>query len=159
MPKIDVAKVTDIIKNSKLEADVMKEILSAIQEEAAAAEKEAEEKPPAQKKQFLILVSDPDGTMPEQDLVGWVVQIPEMASPLTVRERIHKAAYDFNLSKRGRKNPVSTIGEACEAVSQKHFKEAEIAIKTKVPVSVLVTDNQIPMDDDGLKANRRGEGE
>lgn len=149
MPKIDVAKVTEIIKRSNLEADVVKELITAIQEEAAATETENEEKPPAVKKQFIILVSDPEGVMPEKDLVGWVVQIPEMASPLTVVERIQRAAYDFNSSRRGRKNPVSTIGEACEAVSQKHFKEAEIAIKTKIPVSVIVTDNQIPTDEPG----------
>lgn len=149
MAKIEIAKVTEILQRSNLEADVMKEILSAIQEEAKAAEAETEEKPPVQKKQFIILVSDPNGDMPEKDLVGWVVQIPEMASPLTVTERIHRAAYDFNSSRRGRKNPVSTVGEACEAVAQKHFKEAEIAIKTKIPVSVIVTDNQIPMDGNG----------
>ncbi len=156
MAKIDIAKVTEIIKRSNLEADVMKELITAIQEEANAAEAEAEEKPPVQKKQFIILVSDPNGEMPEKDLVGWVVQIPEMASPLTVTERIHRAAYDFNSSRRGRKNPVSTIGEACEAVASKHFKEAEIAIKTKIPVSVMVTNNEIPMDGDSdLKVDHR----
>lgn len=155
MAKIDIAKVTEIIKRSNLEADVVKEILSAIEEEVKTAEAETEEKPPVQKKQFVILVSDPNGDMPEKDLVGWVAQIPEMASPLTVTERIHRAAYDFNSSRRGRKNPVSTVGEACEAVSQKHFKEAEVAIKTKVPVSVIVTDNQIPDGEDGSKVDHR----
>lgn len=147
MAKIDIAKVADILKRSNLEAEVMREILQALQEEASAAEEEQEEKPPPQKKQFVILVSDPEGEIPEKDFVGWVVQIPEMASVLTVKERIHKAAYDFNSSRRGRKNPVGTVGEACEAVSAKHFKEAEIAIKTKIPVAVVVTDNQIPTDD------------
>lgn len=146
MAKIDVAKVAEIIKRSNLEAEVVRELITAIQEEAAKDETDTEEKPPPQKKQFLILVSDPNGDMPEKDLVGWVVQIPEMASPLTVAERIHRAAYDFNSSSRGRKNPVATVGEACEAVTQKHFKEAGIFIKTKIPVSVLVTNNEIPTD-------------
>lgn len=155
MAKIDVTKVADILKRSNLQAEVVKEILQAIQEEAAGPEEDQEPKPPVQKKQFVILVSDPNGDMPEKDLVGWVVQIPEMASPLTVQERIHKAAYDFNSSRRGRKNPVSTVGEACEAVAAKHFKEAEIAIKTKVPVTVLVTDNQIPTDEGDFKIDHR----
>lgn len=157
MAKIELEKVTDIIKRSNLEPDAIKELITAIQEEVKAAEEEADanEKPPPQKKQFIIVLSDPNGDMPEKDFVGWVVQIPEMASALTVTERIHRAAYDFNSSRRGRKNPVSTIGEACEAVSQKHFKEAEVAIKTKIPVSVIVTDNQIPTDGDGFKIDRR----
>ncbi len=156
MAKIEIAKVADVLKRSNLEPDVLKEIIQALQEEANADEEEKDEKPPPQKKQFVILVSDPEGVMPEKDLVGWVVQIPEMASVLTVPERIHKAAYDFNSSRRGRKNPVSTVGEACEAVAAKHFKEAEIAIKTKIPVAVVVTDNEIPTDgDDGLKVDKR----
>ncbi len=156
MAKIEITKVREIIKRSNLEAEVMNELLAAIEEEVQLAEAEAEVKPPPQKKQFVIVVSDPQGELPEKDFVGWVVQIPEVASPLTVPERIFRAAYDFNLSRRGRKNPVSTVGEACEAVSQRHFKEAEISVKTKVPVSVIVTDNEIPMDkDDEYHVDRR----
>jgi len=158
MAKIEIAKVAEVLKRSNLEVEVLKEIIQALQEEANAADDEKEEKPPAQKKQFVILVSDPDGAMPEgKEFVGWIVQIPEMASVLTVNERIHKASYDFNSSKRGRKNPVSTVGEACEAVASKHFKENDIAIKTKIPVAVVVTDNQIPSDEDdlGTKIDKR----
>ena len=81
------------------------EQINKVTEEAAAAE---DEKPPAQKKQFVILVSDPDGQMPEQELAGWVLQIPEEASPRSLQERVHKAAYDFNATRRGRKLPVET---------------------------------------------------
>jgi hypothetical protein len=157
MAKIEIEKVAEVLKRSNLEADVLKQIIQALQEELNAAEEEQEEKPPPQKKQFAILVSDPEGTIPEKDFVGWIVQIPEIASVLTIPERIHKAAYDFNSSRRGRKNPVSTVGEACEAVASKHFKEADIAIKTKIPVAVIVTDNQIPTDDgeSGFKIDKR----
>lgn len=155
MSKIAIATVADVLKRSNLDAEVLKSIIQALQEEVNAVEEEKEEKPPPQKKQFAILVSDPDGDMPEKALVGWVVQIPEDASVLTIPERIHKASYDFNSSKRGRKNQVSTVGEACEAVTSKHFKEADIYIKTKIPVAVIVTDNEIPGDDDGLKVDKR----
>ncbi len=150
MAKIEIARVAEVLKKSKLEPGLLHEIMHAIQMEAkAAAEEDKEEKPPVQKKQFVILVSDPEGDFPEKDFIGWVVQIPEMASPSTVTERIHKAAYDYNASRRGRKNPVSTVGEACEAVPAKHFKEAEMAVKTKIPVAVMVTDNAIPTDGPG----------
>lgn len=147
--KIEIAKVADVLKRQELEPETLKAIITDLQgivnAEIEAAE--AEEKPPPMKRQFAILISDPAGVMPETDLVGWVVQIPEAASVLTIPERIHKAAYDFNASRRGRRNPVSTVGEACEAVAAKHFKDSEIAIKTKIPVSVIVTDNQIPRDE------------
>lgn len=146
MAKIEIAKVADILRQNQLEPAVMRRILEQINkitEEAAAAD---EEKPPAQKKQFVILVSDPDGEMPEQELAGWVVQLPEEASPLSLQERVHKAAYDFNASRRGRKLPVETMGEAFENVPAKHFKEVEVWVKTKTPVLVLSTDNKLPKD-------------
>ena len=146
MAKIDIAKVADILRQNQLEPAVMRRILEQINkvtEEAAAAE---DEKPPAQKKQFVILVSDPDGQMPEQELAGWVLQIPEEASPLSLQKRVHKAAYDFNATRRGRKLPVETMGEAFESVPAKAFKEVEVTVKTKTPVLVLCTDNKLPKD-------------
>ncbi len=146
MAKIEVAKIADILRQNELEPAVMRRILEQINkvtEEAAVAE---DEKPPAQKKQFVILVSDPDGQMPEHELAGWVLQIPEDASPLSLQERVHKAAYDFNATRRGRKLPVETMGEAFESVPAKNFKEVEVAVKTKTPVLVLTTDNKLPKD-------------
>ena len=146
MAKIDIAKVADILRQNQLEPAVMRRILeqmNKITEEAAANE---DEKPPAQKKQFVILVSDPDGQMPEQELAGWVLQIPEEASPLSLQERVHKAAYDFNATRRGRKLPVETMGEAFESVPTKNFKEVDVTVKTKTPVLVLSTDNKLPKD-------------
>lgn len=144
MAKIEVAKVADVLRQNQLEPAAMRRILEAINkitEEAAAAE---EQKPPAQKKQFVILVSDPDGVMPEHELAGWVVQIPEEASPLSLQERVHKAAHDFNATRRGRKLPVESMGEAFESVPAKNFTEVEVWVKTKTPVLVLTTDNRLP---------------
>jgi hypothetical protein len=103
-----------------------------------------EEQPPAVKKQFVILVSDPDGKLPKDDFAGWVLQIPESESPATVEERIIRGAYEYNATKKGRLYPTKTIGEALENIPAKHFKETEIWVKTKTPVLVLRTDNEIP---------------
>ena len=103
-------------------------------------------KPPAAKKQFVILVSDPEGKLPEKELTGWVVQIPEDASPYTATDRIFKGSYDYNASKKGRLYPAKTVGEALENVPAKFFKEAEVWVKNKIPVLVLKTDNQIPKE-------------
>ena len=42
--------------------------------------------------------------------------------------------------------PVETIGEACEAVTAKFFKEQNIWVKTKVPVFAVATANKIPTE-------------
>jgi hypothetical protein len=75
------------------------------------------------------------------------VQIPEEESPATTLDRIYRGAYDFNCSKKGRMLPAKTVGDALENVPAKYFKEAELWVKTKVPVLAIRTDNQIPTDE------------
>jgi hypothetical protein len=144
MPKIEINQVAEILKRNKATAELLR---SAVEEMNLLARSEAnEEKAPAVKKQHVIIVSDPDGRFPKEDFAGWVVQIPDNESPVTTLERIHRAAYEFNASKKGRLHPVKTVGEAIESVPAKHFKEAETWIRTKTPVLVLKSDNIIPRD-------------
>jgi hypothetical protein len=143
--KIDINKVSEILKKNELEPKLLRQI---VEEMNLLIQPEVdEEKPPALKKQFTILISDPEGRLPEGvDLVGWVLQIPENESVLTTEERIHKAAYEFATTKKGRLMPAKTVGEALEHIPAKHFKEAQVWVKTKVPVLMLKTDNQIPTE-------------
>lgn len=102
------------------------------------------DKPPAVKKQFVVLVSDPDGKMPKHDFVAWVLQIPENESVATTQDRIFRSSYNYNTTKKGQLLPVKTVGEAIENVPAKFFKEADVWVKTKTPVLMLRTDNAIP---------------
>lgn len=146
MAKIELAKVADAMRRNQLEPAVMRRVLEELNKAVEEATAAAEEKAPAQKKQYVVLVSDPDGVMTEQELAAWVLQLPEDASPLSLQERVFKAAYDFNATRRGRKLPVETIGEAFESVPAKNFKEVEVTVKTKTPVLVLTTTNKLPKD-------------
>ena len=143
MPKIDVSKVAEILKKNEVDPAVLRRVIEEMNL-AAQPEPGDEEKPPAVKKQFVIMISDPDGKLPKHDFVGWVLQIPENESPATTQDRIFRSSYDFNASKKGRLLPVKTVGEAIENVPAKYFKEAEVWVKTKTPVLVLKTDNEIP---------------
>ena len=143
MPKIDVSTVAEILKKNQVDPAILRRVVEEMNL-AVQPEPGDEEKPPAVKKQFAILVSDPDGKLPKHDFVGWVLQIPEDESVATTLERIFRASYDFNASKKGRLLPVKTVGEAIENVSAKYFKEADVWVKTKTPVLVLKTDNEVP---------------
>jgi hypothetical protein len=145
MPKIDVSKVAEILNRNKIEPAVLRRIIEEINR-AVQPDPAEENKPPPVKKQWVILVSDPEHRLPKDDFVGWVVQIPEDESPVTTQDRLFRGAYDFNASKRGRLLPVTTVGEAVENVPAKHFKEADLWVKTKTPVLILRTDNRIPTD-------------
>ena len=143
MPKIDVNKVAEILKKNQIDPAVLRRVVEEMNLAVQPDPGEEEPKAPV-KKQFVILVSDPNGKLPKADFTGWVLQIPEDESPVSVQERVLKAIYDFNASKKGRLYPAKTIGDALESVPGKFFKEVELWVKTKEPVFVLRTDNEIP---------------
>jgi hypothetical protein len=143
MAKIDVNKVAEILKKNHIDPAVLRRVVEEMNLAVQPDPGEGDQAPPV-KKQFVILVSDPNGKMPKADLVGWVLQIPENESPASVEERLLKGAYDYNASKKGRLYPAKTVGDAMEAVPGKFFKEVELWVKTKEPVIVLKTDNVIP---------------
>lgn len=144
MSKIETNKVCEVVKKHVSEAEtvraIIEEINLAVQPEGAD-----EEKTPHEKKQFVVIASDPNGALANvPDFVAWVVQIPENESVTTTTDRVVRAAYDFNASRKGRLCPVKTVGEAMEVVPVRFTKEAELWIKTKEPVLVVRTDNVIP---------------
>jgi hypothetical protein len=144
MPKIDVSKVAEILKKNHIEPALLRRVIEEMN--LAVQPDSGEEKPPPIKKQFVILVSDPDGRLPKHDFVGWVLQIPEDESPATTTDRVFRSTYDFNTTQKGRLLPAKTVGEAIENVPAKFFKETDVWVKTKTPVLVLKTDNEIPKE-------------
>lgn len=110
------------------------------------AQVDEEDKPPPVKKQFAIMVSDPDGKLEDIELVGWILQIPEEDSPYVTEERLFRCGYEYNMSKKGRRMPVKTVAEVCEHVPARIGKEQKVWIKNKEPVLVLRTNNKIPME-------------
>jgi hypothetical protein len=144
--KIKAEQVVEILKSKPaIEAPLLREIVEEMNKILRGDESD-EDKPPAIKKQWVILVSDPRGVLADQSLAGWVLQIPEDDSVLTTPERIFKACYQFNTTKRGRLLPAETVGDALENVPSHHFKEEDVWIKTKTPVLVVTTNNEIPME-------------
>jgi len=153
MPKIDVNKVAEICKRNEVEPDKLRTI---IEEMNLLVQPEVdEENPPALKKQYAFLLSDPDGVIPaDYEFAGWVLQISENESTLSVNDRVYQSAYDFNASKKGRLMPANTVGEAIENIPVKIFKERGLWVKTKTPVLVLRTDNEIPREVTDKSASR-----
>jgi hypothetical protein len=142
MSKIDTSKVIEILKKNELDPVTLRRVCEEMN--LLVQPEGDEEKPQPVKKQFVILVSDPEGRFPKYDFAGWVLSIPESESVATTQERLVNAAFDFNATKRGRLMPVTTIGEAIENVPAKLLKEQEVWVRTKTPVLVLTTSNEIP---------------
>ena len=97
------------------------------------------------KKQFVVVVADNDGVLDGKHCVGWILQLPEDEPMQSVGEKLMRTAKAFNLSKRGRRHPVETIGETCENVPGKIFREQQLWLKTKEPVLVVPMRNRLDL--------------
>lgn len=149
MAKIEIELVAEVLANeSKVEKAELDRIVRLLTRAAErAADEAAAAKEPTTKKQMVVVISDPRNEIPtDTDFVAWVMQIPENDAPATTLDRVVKAAHSYNLTRRGQKYPVKSIAEACEVVGAKFLKEMNVAVKTRLPVSVLVTDNELPKD-------------
>lgn len=140
--KVELDTLKRVLQRNELDVRQVSQIMEDINREL---EKE-EPKAPAVKKQFAILVSDPEGRIEGAELTGWVLQIPEEESPALLTEKIFRAAYEFNATPKGSRFPVQTVGEACESVTARFFKEQGAWVKTKEPVRIIRTDNRIPTE-------------
>lgn len=97
MAKVEIDLVAEVMKDLPLDEDTVMKVVRKLNRAAdkLAAEAEAEREP-TEKKQFVILISDPNGDLPDEDMVGWVVQVPENDNPGTVNDRLIKAAHHYN---------------------------------------------------------------
>jgi hypothetical protein len=146
MAKIDIETLKFILQRNEPDIRKVNEIMQEVQMEIKAEEEEKANRPPAVKKQFSIILSDCDGQLRNKDITGWVVQIPEDDSVTCAPESIISAAYQYNSTPKGLRTPVETVGEACEVVTARLFKEQNIWIKTKVPVLAVTCPNKIPIE-------------
>lgn len=160
MVELDYKIIEKALENHELEQDTITSILEEIKSQTDALDmiadisdkqeldesvEEEKEKTPRKKKQFNIIVSDPEGKIPTgTELIGWVTQMDEDEPIESALHKIHTAVYDFN-AQTGKSDKFTTVGDACQNLKSKFFKNAGIAIKTKEPVFVQITNNKIPV--------------
>lgn len=136
-------KDVEKIKNVMLEEQIENEKVESVILKLLPEKKEEVEDEPKSKKQYVIVLSDPNGVI-QEEMTGWVVQIPEDESILDTMKLVHASLYDYNASRKGRKNPVEKVGEGLSFVPYRFFKEHNVGIKTKEAVAVVTTNNILP---------------
>ncbi|MDR1456719.1 MAG: hypothetical protein LBI34_01530 [Puniceicoccales bacterium] len=145
MAKVDIDLVRKVLRRNEVDYEIISQVLEDLELEIGDTNTpEAEGLLPPVKKQFVILISDPDGKFANELFTGWVLQVPEDQSPLEVGAKLIRAAYDFNQSKKGAREPAKTITDVCEVVPAKFLKPQHVWVKTKEPVLVIRTDNKVP---------------
>ncbi|MDR0727279.1 MAG: hypothetical protein LBF26_00050 [Puniceicoccales bacterium] len=146
MAKVDIDMVRKVLQRNEIDYEIISQVLEDLELEVGGSDApEADGMLPPVKKQFVILISDPNGKFTDELFTGWVLQIPSDQSPLEVNAKLIRAAYDFNQSKKGAREPAQTITDVCEVVSAKFLKPQHVWVKTKEPVLVIRTDNRVPL--------------
>ena len=153
MAKVDLDLVERILKRADIGNNTLMEIMGELQS-AVHENTEFNDEPKVApvKKQFVVLVADSDGELVDKEMMGWVLQLPEDEPMQSVPEKITRVAKAFNLSKKGRRYPVETVGETCENVPAKIFKEQKLWLKTKTPVLIVPVDNDLDLDAKDLRS-------
>ena len=139
---IKLEEVAEALKQSGIadsDAKVVLQNLKTIEEEnKALAEENKEPKP---EKQLIFLNTQTSGDVG----YGVIIEIPSADSISDAPEHLYKAVREQNTTTRkGRKYPIRTVGEAVEGLKRKFQKEYNIKIKTKVITPMLIIDNDIP---------------
>ena len=143
MAKVDLDIIQMVLDRNSVDARITARIISDLQEELKLEKMEKEQTEPTVKKKFVFVACDPAGVLEDKELTGYVVQIPEDQSEWTATEKITIAAYEYNRTRKGKRNPVKSISEACEFVPAKFFKDQQIWVKNKEAAFIAPTDNVI----------------
>jgi hypothetical protein len=145
MAKVDIELVRKVLQRNEVDFEIIAQVLGDLEMEISVDEEGEVSVLPPVKKQFVILVSDPDRKFSEELFTGWVLQIPEDQSPLEINAQLIRAAYEFNRTRKGAREPAKSITDVCEIVPQKYLRAQSVWVKTKEPVLLVRTDNQIPV--------------
>jgi hypothetical protein len=124
------------LKQAKVEDAKTREIVEQLKAREADEKESKGADGPKAKSQYVI-VANGDRSF------GWAIVMPEDAAPQSVLDRINAASHAFNMSKRGKKHPVKTVGESLESTSRKFFKNEGLQVKNKLMVPIIVTDNKL----------------
>lgn len=138
--KVQIELVDACAHAANIEPEKIQKLIDKLKNQV----KKEEVKDKSPKKEYAVVISDPEGKFDDiEDCAAWVMQITEDDNPRTILDKISKGAADYNTSKAGRRYPVKSVGEACEMVSARYFKEHQLWVKTKMPVQILTTNNKL----------------
>jgi hypothetical protein len=155
--KVDIELVRKVLQRNDIDYETISQILGDLELEVSTDGEMGGPALPPVKKQFVILVSDPEKKFAAELFTGWVLQIPEDKSPLEVNGQLIRAAYEFNRSRKGSREPAKTITDVCELVPAKVLRAQSLWVRTKEPVLVVRTDNRIPIGFPEVNASENDE--
>lgn len=144
MKQQDLDIIEQALNSNAIDIHTKIKILDKIEELIRIAKEEAsKDKDKKIQKKYVFIACDPENILESRNLTGYVVQIPADESEFCVERKISEAAYEYNRTRKGQRNPVKTIAEACEFVPARFFKDQDVWVKNKEAAFLLPTNNEL----------------
>ena len=142
MSKISIEDVEGILRKQNVDTQVVNTVIREM-EEVIQEEKDNKVPVPKQKNEFIIVLSDPNNELAGKDFVGWVVTQKQGEDAGLILDKIRAAAGETNAAKKRKKNMIMNMADAFYGIKRFFLKSRNVAVKTKEPVRVLITDGKL----------------
>jgi len=136
--KISIEEIESVLSETNLSVAEKQEIIQKL-ERIVQEEKDNKEPTTKAKKPFIGITTG--GNINDAPL--YIVQIKDDLNHEEIIPKIIEAVKEFNETKKGRKNPIKTLGEAMEHCKRKLFTSRGISVKTKEAIIIVKTDNNL----------------
>jgi len=141
--KIDKEIVESVLaRYNNIGLETRKQIIYDIEQEINDNKTEPEKRG---KKEYVIIATNNSNDIEEvlNSTPLYIIQVEEGDDHTTIVERITTASAEYNNTTKGSKFPVKTVGEAMEQTKRKLLSEKGLWVKTKEPVIVVATNNEL----------------
>ena len=147
--KYALEEIQDALHQAHLPTEKITEVVNDLIRRGDEIDEDAENEASGRSKwQYVVLLNNAQGIVPADVPVmyGWVVKIPEDDVPMDAERRAIEAGRDFNMSPKGRRIPVSNLGESLQCVGRKIMREGHgLQVQTKEAVCCMVVNGATPI--------------
>lgn len=141
MKKIALEEIESALREANIAQPQQNQVLEYLKQ--VAAENAADTSTPKSKNEFGVVLFDKDNLLSGKDFTACIYQVKEGDDHNTVLARLSESARTQNEAAKRKKNIIKTMGELFNFLKPKFVKEKGIKIKTKEPVRVLISNNNL----------------
>ena len=146
--KYSLEEVLEVLAAQVKNTDTVDAVAKELEKLAEEKKEEKEEsKLPKARNQFAIVLMDETGELKDKVSTGYVVTYKDGQDNGAILAKLSEACRAQNESKRGKKNPITSISDAFAALKRKFVKQVDaglgLNVKTKEPVRAILSNNKL----------------
>lgn len=142
--KLALEDIQQALKAVQVEPEQQIKVLNYLQEVIKEHEEHKQDNAaPKAKNEFGVVLYDTNNELNGKEFTASIYTILQGDNHNTVLNRISSAVREQNEAAKRKRNVINSIGTAFQFLKRRFIKEQNVNIKTKVPVRVIISNNQI----------------